>query len=121
MVELASRLSPELLRRLPSSVSNLLNRDRLSILFAIAVEARTVLTGTFLILAAAYALGHWSGDYHRYNQGFIHDVTMKDDSKFRAGLVMVTDRYFVLWDCDHAIVLPATEIARIEGHSQSAR
>jgi hypothetical protein len=45
MVELASRLSPELLRRLPSSVSNLLNRDRLSILFAIAVAACAPSTG----------------------------------------------------------------------------
>jgi hypothetical protein len=64
----------------------------------------------------ASAYGTAIGYFVRDGAGFKHHVEMKDGLQYRSvGLVMMTSRYIALWDRDHTVIVPASDVTKIEG------
>lgn len=65
----------------------------------------------FFVTTVGLTLGTWNRD----TQGFNRDVYLRDANPMReVGIVMITSKYVVLWTGDHSVIIPASEVLRIE-------
>ena len=81
---------------------------------------RHVIADAFFIIFSAGIIGTMIGYMLRDGWGFQHHVDTKSTVDYRSvGLVMITSRYVVIWDRDHAVILPAEDVTKIEGQPKS--
>jgi hypothetical protein len=82
---------------------------------------RHVLGDVVIFIVTAGFVGTAIAHFVRDLDGFKHNVAIKEGPEYRSvGLVMMTSRYVVLWDRDHALILPVDDISKIEGSRRRA-
>ena len=68
----------------------------------------------FFYVLLAYLVGATLGQINKATTGFSHDVFTLHGDYREAGIVMITSRYVALYRDGHSLVLPVSDITRIE-------
>jgi hypothetical protein len=72
-----------------------------------------------MIVITVTMFGRTFGYYVRDTAGFQHDVTLKAEKLIDVGIVMVTSHHLVLYAANRAIVVPISDVTKIEGRPKS--